>query len=199
MTHNLWFITGQAFFGFLIGVLCGLSISPVVGTLFGLLFFFIGGSLLVLITGKTDHQIKFIGKSLSALSLFMVLGASSGIYLRANDLLTKKSIPLFQLDAELTVEDIVKISKTIDSPETICTIMRHSFQHDGTQTINKKYFVDMITNNKTDVDTTIYQYMFVSTNQCKQDEIVKANDPKGNTHLMKSNPSEEEIKFLKGR
>lgn len=136
MSNSHWFVFGQMSFGLVIGVVAGLSSSPIVGTLFGLLFAFIGGSIIVLIKGRTEEELALVGKSIGAMSLCIVVGVIVGIYLRANDVLylnqkteelfktESSSQPYFNLSKPLEFEEIVELAKKGISKEALCLIIR---------------------------------------------------------------------------
>ena len=119
MTGRKWFVIGGFCLGLLIGFMTGLSISPIVSTVLGLVFAFAGGSIVVLVKGREEDELGLIGKSLTAISIAMIIGVLFGIVLRANDWLRiGKETPLhvpFQLEKPLSVDDIITLSqKKID-------------------------------------------------------------------------------------
>ena len=55
---RFWFLSGCVFLGLLIGLVTGLSISPIVGTVVALVFAFAGGSLIALIEAKSPASTR---------------------------------------------------------------------------------------------------------------------------------------------
>ena len=125
-----WLYAGQSIFGLLIGILVGLSISPVVGTVLGLLFAFIGGSVILLLKGRTEEELELTGKSIAALSGFMVLGVVIGINVRVNDLLAydfsgsveNSGVPY--LSKPLTIDMIKSLGANKRYHNLICEIVK---------------------------------------------------------------------------
>ena len=128
MTGRKWIVTGSLCLGLLIGLMVGLSISPVVSTVLGLIFAFAGGSIVVLIKGRQDNELGLIGKSLTAISIAIIIGAISGIVLRTNDWLridreTALHVP-FQLEKPLSVDDIITLSQKEIDPVVIRALLK---------------------------------------------------------------------------
>lgn len=131
ISKKTWLYIGQSIFGLLIGFMVGLSISPVVSTVLGLMFAFIGGSLIVLIKGKTDDELEVIGKCITFLSSFMILGILIGVTFRANDLLrfdflrfvNQEDRP-YVITESLTVDHIEKIGSKKAYSTLICSIVK---------------------------------------------------------------------------
>lgn len=78
----VWLYLGFGSFGLLIGILVSLSESPIVNQALKLLFAFIGGSLIIIVSGKTQPQLILIGKTLFAFSLPMVISAVIGLVIK---------------------------------------------------------------------------------------------------------------------
>ena len=79
-----WLLGGECFFGFLVGLLTGLSESKVVGTALPLLFTFAGGSTVTLSVGDgiTPATRKLLGLQLIWFSIGVVVGLAAGLVLR---------------------------------------------------------------------------------------------------------------------
>lgn len=108
-----WFLLGQGFFGLLIGSMVGLSISPVVGAVLGLLFAFLGGSIIMLIKDKDAGQLAFIGKCISVLSVFIMLGVVAGVNVREGNLFLlgqKHSAAPYVFAEDMSLELVKKLS-----------------------------------------------------------------------------------------
>jgi len=131
MTHLRWFILGQAAFGLLIGVFVGLSVSPVVATVIGLLFAFVGGSVLALVKGKTTEELSLIGKSIVSISVTMIVGAFIGIFIRVNgDVFrlgeqdVEKDIgAAYQISYEIGFEKIITLAKNKMTDASLCELI----------------------------------------------------------------------------
>lgn len=111
ISQKTWLYIGQALFGLVIGFMVGLSVSPVVSTIIGLMFAFVGGSIIVLIKGRSDDELEVTGKSITAMSLLMMLGLVAGIIFRANNLLT------FVTDSQATVDSPSTLSTPLTLPD----------------------------------------------------------------------------------
>ena len=108
LKQHPWLILGQLWFGLLLGLIVGLSASPIVETAIGLLFAFIGGSLVFLIKDRKPEELETIGMCLSVFAFFMILGIIAGILLRTG-MLADDSVPEvsnYDLGAQLTITDI---------------------------------------------------------------------------------------------
>jgi len=75
----MWIILGLAALGFLIGNLVGLTASSVVTPLLGLLFAFVGGSVLGLFHKLDERDRILAGRGVLALSLLCLVGTWTGI------------------------------------------------------------------------------------------------------------------------
>jgi len=158
-----WLYIGQSFFGFLIGYMVGLSISPIVSTVLGLMFAFIGGSLIVLIKGKSETELEVIGKSITALSSFMLIGIAMGIFFKANDVLNStvwtkfnSDKPLYQLSEPLNLQDIIYLGKKDEYAGLICSILKNR-ENKTEININKTQLTNLIDEN---VNPNIIMAMF---------------------------------------
>jgi hypothetical protein len=76
-----WLIVGHMSIGLTVGVVTGLSKSPVAGVLLPLLFAFAGGSVLALtaVDGITTQYHDLLGKQLTAFALPTLVGVFIGI------------------------------------------------------------------------------------------------------------------------
>jgi hypothetical protein len=81
-------IVGFSCLGLLVGVLTGLTSSPVTTTILASVFTLAGGSLVPLLS-KSDAERKLLGSLLSGFAFFCLLGVLTGIYLKANRSLTR--------------------------------------------------------------------------------------------------------------
>lgn len=194
-----WLYIGQSIFGLLIGYMVGLSISPVVSTVLGLMFAFIGGSLIVLIKGKTDDELEVIGKCITALSSFMLLGVLIGITFRANDLLTFDFLrfvgpdrPLYVLTQPLEFEDIQTLGKEKEYSSLICSILESSKTTEKEIKLSKEQFKTLINEN---VDSKIILAMLGYDNNC----IQKAAEVTAKTTKVTDKKSESGTNLLKDK
>lgn len=123
---NSWLYVGQAIFGLLVGVTVGMSKTPIVATLLGLLFAFIGGSVIVMIKGRTEGELELMGKCITALALFTLLGIWVGVSVRANDLLsyTDDAHSIIDIEGVMTVSDIRKQGKKPEYVNLVCEIVK---------------------------------------------------------------------------
>jgi hypothetical protein len=87
----MWMVFGFGALGFLIGNLVGLSSTPIVKSVVGLLFAFGGGSIIAFIKGIDAHDRKIAGASILALSLACTFGVYSGILVKTYHLLSPRS------------------------------------------------------------------------------------------------------------
>ena len=137
-----WLIIGQSLFGLLIGALVGLSISPVVSTVLGLLFAFIGGSLLVLLKGKSDSELELIGKSITALSLFMILGVILGISLRINTFFGIQ--PPYELTEQLSFNNIKTLGPRDEYAAVVCAVLQDGSHGNSNKKLSASQLQEMI-------------------------------------------------------
>lgn len=154
MKSLIWFFLGQAAFGLLIGLFVGLSVSEVVVSVIGLLFAFVGGSILVLIKGKTDRQLSVIGVSVTVLCMFIIAGTFSGIYMRVNNVLSSALIAedktekvekleknTYTYDEPVSINIILQMAKTGMSDESLCYLISSNVKH---LKENKKLSLDQV-------------------------------------------------------
>ena len=161
ISKSYWLFIGQSFFGLLIGGLVGLSISPIVGTVMGLLFAFIGGSLIVLIKGRDEGELEMIGKSITALSFFMLVGVSLGISLRTNSLFT--SPPAYTLSAQLSIDDIKALGPKIEYADLLCALILGNNNDGGKVGLNPEQLKELI---ELDVAPKVLQAMLGYDRDC---------------------------------
>jgi hypothetical protein len=83
-------ILGFACLGLLVGVLTGLTSSPITTTILASVFALGGGSLVPLVS-KSEAERKLLGALLSGFALFCLLGVFAGIYIKVNKTLTLRS------------------------------------------------------------------------------------------------------------
>lgn len=205
MSGNGWFIVGQSLFGLLIGVFAGLSISPLVATLIGLIFVFVGGSLLSVLKERTEDERMLLGKSIAMFSLFMVIGTLSGIFLRTNDGLTLKkddqtSVAAYVYSQALSEEDLVQLSLAELDETTICVLIKAHKSQFGNKTLNVSEVVNKIHHQKGSM--SIIKYLLSKDLNCNatlvNPTIAKETtaETKSNTHLYNDKISSEEEKSL---
>lgn len=87
----MWIVIGFAALGFLIGNLVGLTASSVVTPLLGLLFTFVGGTVLSLIHKIGDEDRRIAGASIIAISVCCLAGIYLGILTTENRWLSPRS------------------------------------------------------------------------------------------------------------
>jgi len=125
LNGRFWFLLGCVFLGLLIGLITGLSISPIVGTVVGLVFAFAGGSIIVLIKGRSETDLDLIGKSLASLSIFMIIGIAIGITFRQDYLDIFSTSAPFKIEKRLTVDDVIDLSLDAHvNDETLIALLR---------------------------------------------------------------------------
>lgn len=139
------FLLGICTFGILNGLLIGLSLSPVVGTAIGLLFAFVGGSVFVLIKGRSEDELKQIGKVLMCLSLSIIVGGIVGIVVRVNDMLLISGDHNQPLEFELGFADIEKWGKDTEYGEFLCNLIIHKAGQGSPVKITKDQLDKLIT------------------------------------------------------
>ena len=90
-----YLLAGECLFGFLVGLLTGLSESKVVGTTLPLLFTFVSGTMVAFSVGDsiTPETHKLLGVQLIWFSIGMVVGLAVGLLLR---IYGKISLPIIE-------------------------------------------------------------------------------------------------------
>jgi hypothetical protein len=76
-------VVGYACLGLLVGMLTGLTSSPITTTVVASIFTLAGGSIAPFI-GKPNAERKILGASLSGFAILCLLGVLSGVYLKVN-------------------------------------------------------------------------------------------------------------------
>ena len=89
----MWLISGLLVLGLLIGNLVGMTAQSVVTALLGLLFAFVGGSLIALMGKLASSDRQLAGKCILSLSLGCLLGTYTGIFVSENQLLSNSDTP----------------------------------------------------------------------------------------------------------
>lgn len=89
-----WTVLGYGAFGFLLGFISGMTEGHIAQYLLGLLVAFLGGSINYFLN-KQKHKAE-LGAVLFAFSVLCVCGISSGVYIRANNVLWNGQGPLAQ-------------------------------------------------------------------------------------------------------
>lgn len=84
----MWLIVAFAALGLLIGNLVGLSDTPVVSPLLGLVFAFAGGSVIAFLHKLTESDRKAASQALLALSVSCLIGVYGGVTVNEYRLLT---------------------------------------------------------------------------------------------------------------
>ena len=95
-------VVGYACLGLLVGMLTGLTSSPITTTILASIFTLAGGSIATLL-GKSDTERKIFGASLSGFALLCLLGVLSGVYLKVNKKLS--------LTHESSAADVIYLKK----------------------------------------------------------------------------------------
>ncbi|HMH12447.1 MAG TPA: hypothetical protein VK578_05010 [Edaphobacter sp.] len=88
----MWLVIGLGCMGYLVGFLCGMTVSPIVQPLVALLFAFVGGSVFVLLSKLTSEDRSLAGRMISALSFCCVLGVASGFFTSRHQLLSPNRV-----------------------------------------------------------------------------------------------------------
>jgi len=78
----IWLGFGFSSLGLLIGIISGLSETPIAASLLIVIITFAGGSIVSIIRGQDPNKLKVIGQSLFFFSLFTLVGLFVGIFLR---------------------------------------------------------------------------------------------------------------------
>jgi len=135
MKEGFSLFLGFACFGMLIGIITGLTSSPIASAIITALFGFAGGTLLLNFDSKTASQQIKIGVVLLAFSLFCTFGILAGIYTKVNRLLTQKSVQVEKsninvADTTTTKDNTIYLrSKTADFIEI--QLRRHEISKDS--------------------------------------------------------------------
>ncbi len=191
-----WLYFGQSVFGLLIGIMAGLSISPTIAGLIGLLFAFLGGSVMILIKGKSAEELEVIGKCVAGMSSFMLIGIFIGIVVRANDLLASgdELLKTRLMQTPLSVTDIRDLSRNQTYMVPVCELVKEQQKsHDLNNSKlrvdlpNLKELIKLNDDNKTVVDSRIVMAWLGWNVDCKTGDIRQAlpkQDTKsGDSHL----------------
>ena len=141
-----WFVTGMAVFGLMIGLLVGLSLTPVVNTVIGLLFAFIGGSIIVLIKGRTEAELSAIGQSVTTISCFMIFGMIVGILLRNGYFFQSepKVTAPFVLEEKLTISDLKTLGAKPGYSEAICQLVKLSVTDGKSSSLSRVELIELV-------------------------------------------------------
>lgn len=142
-TAAAWIVSGCALLGLTIGFMTGMSVSPTVNALIGLLFAFTGGSVILLIKGRTTDELAIMGKSISVLALGLFIGVLLGVMARVNDWMnftaptsnaTENShIPLFRYQDSLTVDRIIELKENKVDSNIIALLIDVETAHSASQ------------------------------------------------------------------
>lgn len=116
---------GISALGLLVGLLAGLSLSPVVGGLLSLIFAFAGSAAGFLPKERTPAQRQALGLLLFFFSIFVIAGLFAGIYLRnADPLRFDRNEPKFTFAESLKVEHLITLQeKGADAKELRAVVM----------------------------------------------------------------------------
>jgi hypothetical protein len=79
-------VIGYACLGLLVGMLTGLTSSPIAATVLAAIFTLAGGSILPL-TRNSDTERKLVGSLLTGFALLCLVGVLVGIYVKTNETL----------------------------------------------------------------------------------------------------------------
>jgi hypothetical protein len=124
VSSRFWTTLGMSALGLLVGLLAGLSHSPVVGGLLTLLFGFAGGAAGFLQSGRTPQQLADIGRVLFIFSALVICGILTGIYLRnADPLRVSGPPPSFVLRERLSVSELITLYKKGASSEFLRALL----------------------------------------------------------------------------
>jgi len=118
----MWLAFAFAMLGLLIGTLVGLTSESVVQSLLGLLFAFMGGSVIALLGKLTAEDRKAASQAIAALSVACLIGIYSGIVVTQHRLLSPR-IAKTQAEeapkrAEITAETYLR-SSMVDKANAI--------------------------------------------------------------------------------
>ena len=129
MNNISWLFKGLSTFGLCVGLYVGLSVSPIVNSVVSLMFAFIGGSIILLIRGRSVEELSIIGKSVFMISIFMIIGSVVGVLVREGWSEEGLSLNEVMNDDEF-VRLICDLSKKKIDEEKICVIAkRYKFEN----------------------------------------------------------------------
>ena len=193
MTHwkpQQWIILGCLSLGLIIGFMTGMSVSPTVTTVIGLIFAFTGGSVIVLIKGRDPDELALMGKCLSALALAAAFSVMVGVMARANDWFYFKQSALYQLQAKLTVDEIIKLHKTDEDDTTVLHIL---LQVAGNTNTNRIQLTkdDMEKLIKAKVPASIIRMMLIGEPMLEQQMSQMQSDSKSVLYVEDKSNAEE--------
>jgi hypothetical protein len=80
-----WLLSGFSCLGILVGIVSGLSRTPIVTTFLTIIITFAGGSIIAILRSRDPEQLKIIGKALVFFSTATLVGVFIGIFLRQSD------------------------------------------------------------------------------------------------------------------
>ena len=165
-----WMGQGCFLLGIVIGILAGMSVSPIVATVVSLLFAFTGGSIIVLIKGRSAEELRLIGLSVSTLAIGIIIGVVTGVSIRANDLLKLSNqaaeSALFKLSSNLTVHDILELNseKQLDNDKLYALLQVTAYTSQQPVSISKQELIAII---KTDISSDAIRDLFLVNDASK--------------------------------
>jgi hypothetical protein len=109
-------VIGYACLGLLVGLLTGLTSSPVTTTILASIFTLAGGSI-VPVLAKSESDRRILGSVLASFALLCLAGVLTGVYIKVNELLTDDSPPTAQTIASRSPERAVTYLKGVDLDE----------------------------------------------------------------------------------
>lgn len=190
MSNLSRFYFGQALFGLLVGLLVGLSVSEIVTTFVGLLFAFIGGSIIVLIKDRKETELAIIGSSISVISISIIVGVSAGMYLRIFNPFEIKTSPVapYKLTQNLSIEDIKTLGANKEYAELICNLIK-SRNIKEPENLNIQQLNSLIKNK---VDKKVLNSMLITNTNCSN-SISAQKIPTINDGINLKSSTENEI------
>jgi len=169
-----WFYLGQICFGILVGLLVGVADSEIVNSVVGLLFAFIGGSIIALIKGRKINELVLIGKSISLMTVSMLLAVSLGIYIRVSDPfeLNKTQHPILSQTSPLSYNDLKSYGAVKEYTRLLCYLVKNNQVTEVPGTLIRKELINLM-NKK--VDERIILAMLTDNASCETDSPLMEN------------------------
>lgn len=137
MNNISWLFKGLGTFGLCVGLYVGLSVSPIVNSVVSLMFALIGGSIVILIKGRTEEELNIIGKSVFMIALFMIVGALVGSLARGGWKSEEKILSSF--NDKKFFEFVLQLSKDQVDKEKICSLVKRYKNEKGGISLTEEY------------------------------------------------------------
>jgi len=155
-----WTLLGCASLGLIIGIMTGMSVSPIVSVVVGLIFAFAGGSVIIMIKGRNAEDRIIIGQSIFALSLAALIGVALGVKVREGDWLqTMPQVAAYRFEGDISIDAIIDMYKNGISAKVIATVVKASQNRKSKPLANS----DLVKLTAAKIPLTVIQTMLLGT------------------------------------